>query len=660
MIHAQDIPVSSEQQLENLAEWLEMEIEDDHYLQQLNYLMKHPLALQRVNAEELLQWLTDLQIQQFINYREHMGPFISIYELQAIPAWDLVTIRKTIPFVTIEDRLMVAQNISNRFLSGDHTGLFRISSVVEKQKGFNKSEPGHYKGSKEKLLFRYKYQYKNLLQIGITSEKDPGEVFTRGNHATGFDFYSYHLFLRNIGNIKALALGDYTINLGQGLIHWQSMAFRKSADVIQVKRQGPVLQPYNSAGEFNFLRGVASTWQKRRVSITGFASLKRNSGNVILDTAEGNVAFSSFNMAGLHRTDAELADRKQVKYLATGGTITVHTKQGSIGWNAVHHVFDKPLQKQDRPYNRYALSGKQWTNYSMDYQYTYKNLHVFGEAAVDRKASKAFVAGSMLSLHPSVDAAFVYRNISKRYQSFLGNAFTENTLPSNEQGLYTAVAIRPAYGWRVNLYADSYHFPWLKFRVNGPSMGRDLLGQIVYQPRKGLEIEVRYRNEQKSLNQTAADSAIYFLSSKTREAFRLHLQYQYNKTFSLRARTELVWFNHKAMDEEEGFLIYLQARYDISQKIAANIRLQYFETSGYNSRIYAYENDVLYGYSIPAFYDNGIRYYVNVQFDISKKLHCWLRWAQTIFDNKDKIGSGMDEINGNIKSDYRLQLRYEW
>jgi hypothetical protein len=88
--------------------------------------------------------------------------------------------------------------------------------------------------------------------------------------------------------------------------------------------------------------------------------------------------------------------------------------------NAVHHVFDKPLQKQDRPYNRYALSGKQWTNYSMDYQYTYKNLHVFGEAAVDIKASKAVVAGGMLSLHPSVDAAFVYRNISKRYQSFWG------------------------------------------------------------------------------------------------------------------------------------------------------------------------------------------------------------------------------------------------
>jgi hypothetical protein len=93
-------------------------------------------------------------------------------------------------------------------------------------------------------------------------------------------------FLSGISAYKSMALGDYTINLGQGLIQWQSMAFRKSADVMQVKRQGPVLQPYNSAGEFNFLRGVASTWQKRRVSITGFASLKRNSGNVILDTAK--------------------------------------------------------------------------------------------------------------------------------------------------------------------------------------------------------------------------------------------------------------------------------------------------------------------------------------------------------------------------------------
>jgi len=659
--NAQELPVATEQQFENLAEMLDIDIEDDQYLQQLYYLMRYPLSLQNANAEELrqLRWLTDLQIQQFIIYRETLGPFISIYELQAVPVWDLATIRKTIPFVTTSDQQDLALGVLNRFSKGTHTFLFRTSAVIEKQRGFDKSKPNHFEGSKERLLFRYKYQLKNLLQYGITGEKDPGEAFFRGAQSAGFDFYSYHLFVRNLGNMKALAMGDYTVNLGQGLIHWQSMAFRKSAEVLQVKRQGPVLQPYNSAGEFHFLRGVAATWQKRQVSLTAFVSNKKVSGNVITDTT-GETAFSSFNISGSHRTQSELADRKQIVHVTAGGNLKLTTKRGSIGGNAVHHVFDKPLQKQDRPYNFYAHNGKRWTNYSMDYQFTYKNLHAFGEAASDEKGSKAFLAGTMLSLHPSMDASILYRNISKSYHSFSGNAFTENTLPSNEQGLYSAVAIRPAYGWRVHLYADIYRFPWLKFRINGPSSGRDYLAQIVYQPRKSVKIEVRYRNEQKSMNETDADSAIYFLTPKTREVFRLHLDYQFSPAFSIRARTELLWYNQKEKDEEEGFLTYVQTNCRINQRLAANVRLQYFETSGYNSRIYAYENDVLYGYSIPAFYDKGIRYFVNAKVEVTKKLHCWLRWSQTIFADKNKIGTSLEEISGHLRSDYRLQLRYQF
>ena len=91
--------------------------------------------------------------------------------------------------------------------------------------------------------------------------------------------------------------------------------------------------------------------------------------------------------------------------------------------------------------------------------------------------------------------------------------------------------------------------------------------------------------------------------------------------------------------------------------ISGVLRLQYFETDGYNSRIYAYENDVLYSYSIPAFSDKGFRYYLTLNYDLTKKLSFWLRWAQTIYKNRNTVGSGLDEIQGSRRTEVKLQAR---
>ena len=93
---------------------------------------------------------------------------------------------------------------------------------------------------------------------------------------------------------------------------------------------------------------------------------------------------------------------------------------------------------------------------------------------------------------------------------------------------------------------------------------------------------------------------------------------------------------------------------------SANIRLQYFETDDYNSRLYAYENDVLYSFSIPVFYEKGYRYYLNVNYDLTKKLTAWARIAQTINPDRSIIGSGLDEIKGNRKTEVKLQVMYRF
>ncbi|HSZ85679.1 MAG TPA: helix-hairpin-helix domain-containing protein, partial [Puia sp.] len=71
------------------------------YWQELDERQKHPINLNTAQEDELrsLQILTDLQIYNFLQYRKLMGSFINIYELQAIPTWDLQSIKVLLPYV---------------------------------------------------------------------------------------------------------------------------------------------------------------------------------------------------------------------------------------------------------------------------------------------------------------------------------------------------------------------------------------------------------------------------------------------------------------------------------------------------------------------------------------------------------------------------------
>jgi hypothetical protein len=651
----QDIPPVTQQQLENVAETNDEDPKDDNLLQQLDYFRKHPININAGTAEELqaLKFITDLQIGNFIRYRNLFGKFISIYELQAIPTWDLVTIKKILPYIIVDDATSIKESFLSRFKNGDQVLLFRISRVLQKSKGYDTSLNNYYLGDRNHLMFRYRYQYKDLLYFGVTADKDAGEQFFKGAQSKGFDFYSFHFFARRLGIIKSLALGDYAVNLGQGLIQWQSLAFGKNAEVMSIKRQAPVLVPYRSAGEFYFNRGAGITLQKKNIEATVFGSFKKISGNIVNDTAE---RFTSLQTSGYYRTPSEIADKNKIALGSCGGNISYRTSSFKIGLNTVIHHFNLPFQKAYEPYNLYAVSGKKVFNSSIDYSYTFKNVHLFGEAATDKNMHKAFVSGALMSVDPKIDLSVLYRNIQKQYQSLFGNAFTENTMPVNEKGLYAGMAIRPAQGWQLTAYADFFRFPWLKYLVNAPTRGYDYLAQLNYQPNKEFGMYVRYKNKNKPID-SSGNGVIYYPQDQVKQNLRVHLSQQLSSNVSIDSRLELMWFNHRQKNNEQGFLSYVEGAY-AWKKLAANLRLQYFETNSYISRIYVYESDVLYSFSIPAFYDKGFRYYINLHYHASKKLQWWLRFAKTIYADKTIIGSGLDEMTSNAHSDIRVQLQY--
>jgi len=91
-----------------------------------------------------------------------------------------------------------------------------------------------------------------------------------------------------------------------------------------------------------------------------------------------------------------------------------------------------------------------------------------------------------------------------------------------------------------------------------------------------------------------------------------------------------------------------------------NLRYAIFNTQDFDSRIYAYENDILYYYFIPAYYYKGSRMYFNVRYQFKKWLDIWFKIGQWMYDNRPTVGSGNDEIQGNTKTDFRLQVRFSF
>jgi len=660
-------PAEIEQQLENLTESDDdLETEDDSYLQALHHFIKEPINLNYADAGLLqqLNLLSPVQINELLLYRKIFGKFINIYELQAIPGWNVALLRKLKPYITVTQKTEIYNSLKSRLCNGSHVLLVRSSQILEKSKGYlldSSNATNYYPGSPQKLLIRYKYIFKNILQYGFTAEKDAGEQLFKGAQKQGFDFYSAHLFIRNLGIIKSLAIGDFAVNLGQGLTQWQSLAFNKSADIINVKRQSDILRPYNSAGEIVFNRGLGITLKKKNWETTGFISYRKVDAGFKLDTLNFEDYVSSLQTSGYHRTANEIAGKNIQGQLSFGGNMNYSNEKFHAGINAVHYNFDHKILKADYLFNRYSISGKTAGNYSVDYSYTYKNMHFFGEAAIDEDIGKAFVNGLLISTDARVDMSFLYRKISKEYQSLYSSAFTENTLPTNESGFYSGISVQPTDFLRINAYADFYHFPWIKYRTDAPTSGTDYMIQLIYKPNKELEVLARYKTEKKPINYNPGNLTFNPVFIKQKQALRIHLSYKLDKTFTLRSRMELSWYDKRGDDPQNGFLTFIDLICKpMMNRFSGNARFLYFETEGYNSRIYAFENDVLYGYSIPVFFDKGYRYYINVSCHFTRKFTCWVRFAETIYTENNSSGSGLDLINKPVKTEIKLQGIYNF
>ena len=640
----------------------------------LIFLLNRPINLNNCTKNDLssLVLLNEIQINNLLAHIEDNGKLITIYELQAIDGFDLNTINNILPFVKVNrDFEALNVNLKEVLKNGKHELFLRSQLILEEQKGFSPIDSAdlaanpnsRYLGSKPKFYTRYRFKYGRNISIGFTGEKDAGEEFFNGSQEQGYDYVSAHAFAKDLGVVKRLAIGDYQVQLGQGLTMWSGLAFGKSAQVMNIKKTAQVIKPYTSVDENLFMRGAAATIAIKKLEFTGFYSKKKIDANIsVADTSSQEVIeVTSFQQTGFHATPGELEDKNAIDEAVWGGNIAYKSRKFSTSVSVARAVYSANLNRNLQEYSQFDFSSDENYNYGLDYSYVFKNVNLFGEVSRSQNGGMAYINGVIVSLDPRLSVSVFHRHYDRNFQNLFSNAIGESSRNVNENGLYVGATSKINRRWTLSAYYDVFQFPWLRYRTDAPSIGSEWLAQLNYRPSRKVEMYLRARRELKDENATGITEGINYLVDRRRTYIRYHTSFSLNDAVKLKSRVEVSEYVLGENAPEKGFLVYQDVSYKMTAlPLALSFRFAMFETDTYNARMYVYETDVLYAFSIPAYYYRGTRMYIMARVKLLKRMDIWLRYAQTYYDDRSVISSGLPEIQGNTKSEVKAQLRIKF
>ncbi|WP_257669881.1 helix-hairpin-helix domain-containing protein [Parapedobacter tibetensis] len=664
-VHAQsETDLLVERLTELVAEELAEDFDFSELAERLDFYQRHPIDLNRTDGRELqeLQFIPQLFIDNLLEHRDRSGKFVAIYELQVVDGLDMDLLQLLLPYITIGvPHSLTNVGVGQLLEEGEHDLMVRYGRTLQQRQGYAITDTtrSRYLGTPHQLFARYRYHFGSDLQVALNMKKDAGEAFFDGAQRYGFDFYSGSLYIRNQGRLKDLVVGDYALQFGQGLAMWNGLGFGKGSMVPNVAKQATGLRPYTSSNEVLFLRGGAATVEFGHFSVTPFLSWRRLDGSVSY-TVDSTAVVGSIGQTGLHRTSTEAANRGAVQQWVYGTNVQYQYRRLRVGATAYQTRLDATIDPQALLRNQYAFRGDALWNASLYYNHSWRGIYLFGEAAHSLGSGFAFANGLIAALHPHLSLALHYRNYQRDYHSFFNQGMAEGSSSSNERGFYSGLVYHPSRKIEWVGYADFFSFPWLRYRVDAPSQGLDLLTQFTYTWYKKANVSMRYRYRQRQEN-ASMELPHHLLVDVLRQQVRVSGQYKLNDAWSMRSRMELSHYQKEGDSTEMGWMAYHDVIYKpMSGRLSGNFRLAIFGTPSYNSRMYAYENDVLYAYSFPVYHNKGIRTYLNLRYRFGRKTDVWMRYATFVYRDVDEVGSGLDVVAGNRRSDVRVQLRWRF
>lgn len=668
-----DDPDLLERITERVSEITDKPVDFSEISEVTDRLRDHPINLNNTNEEELhqLSFLDDRRINNLIRYILTYGTIYSIYELKVVDGFDSSTIQKILPYVYIgPEKENHPFRVNDLLKSGRNQLVIRSGRILQQQVGYHvddsvlqRNPNAGYEGSPLKLYFRYSYSLFDRLSIGVSGEKDAGEQFFRGSQKYGMDFYSGFISLQNTGIFKQITLGNFNVDFGQGLTLCSGISSGAIPGTGNIRRYAKGIMPSQSTNEENYLRGVAIVLKKWKFRLSLFYSNHKRDGNIIgTDTIIGNTELvSSLSVTGYHRTPKEIENKNTIREAVFGGNINFKNSFFSVGFTGFRSLWSANLEAKKYPYNLFYFRGNKNLNFGFDFQVELNDVFMFGEISRSLNGGLSFLSGICFTPDPRLVFSLSFRDYQRNYQDVLSNALGQNSLNANEEGIQFDFNASLAPGVGLKGYTDISRFPWLKYRTDSPSLGTDYQIQLDYSSIRSVKMFIRFRDISKQLNVKENTLPVNVLGKWSSTTLLYEADWQISASLSFKTRCEGLRNKNENQNPASGYLISQNVSYkSVKQHITLSVLYALFDTDSYNERIYLYENDVLYSYSIPAYYGKGIHSMILLEWAPNHWVDLSVKYGQDWYSDRSVIGTGLDLIKGNTKSELELQYKVKF
>ena len=592
------------------------EVDYEQLQTDLYTLHESPIDLNNTSDEELTQlyFLSPQQIDAILAYA-YRHPFESLYELRLIPELADYEIRDLLPFVYINRAALNSETINTDalyakeiFAKAHHELLTRIDARnIEAYEG---TDPIY-------TQFRYRFDFRRRVTFGVQLRR-PAGGFARDLQ------YGAYLQLNDITpHLHTLVAGNFQASFGQGLVLAPVFHAGKSMYVTSVGQQREGLRYYSSV-DGEGLHGAGATlrweWNKTtRLDVSALYSMR-------------------------HANDSTW-------HHLLGANLTLRHKKLQVELTAIENLWSDSIHPYtNAKYNRHYFRGRNQAVIGASFRYNHGWFDMFGEVATAQnhqitndqspitKSHWGFgtIIGSRFYPTNGISLLALYRYYSPYFDNALGYAFSETSRLGDENGGYLGFDITRLRNWRFIGYGDIFYFSGYKYGLGDATrtLGYDAMAEIQYSWSKhpsfqggdGGRLSLRLRARQKG-------DATY----STRAQFDWA-----QGSWSLRTTAEANIIPSKLSTLNSqltyGYTIFQDISYSLPLRegrgLGLRLRLQGFDAREWANRIYTYEHDVLYAYSIPAVYGLGGRAYLCLRWQIIPQLALYFRASETVYARK--------------------------
>jgi hypothetical protein len=577
-------------------------------------------------------------IEEIIEHQKQYGPLKSKYELQTIDGLDsnaIIALSNAFEINNFSFQILITQK---------HQEFIRLkySYRFEKALGFKLNDSNKFMGNRSKIGLLYHSESMNL-DYGLHIEKDAGET-------EKMLFQSAYVLIKPKSKIQSILIGDQQINFAQGLSLGTGLTNGKSALVMQIMRNNVGCKPYKSFNETGFLRGLSIKKKlTENIEFNFFAGIRQLDANVRNDS--NGYTYGSILNSGYYRNKKEQNSRHQLMQYLTGYHGLYKYQNLEIGSSLILHKIDLNPFYKNKEVETNKITG---IKIGIDWKLHLRNNLVFGEITFNNGFKKSCILGLLRTLGKKTDLSLLYRRHAQNDDSKLSNGFGN----TNENGFYLGISAQLPSKLNLCLYNDLSQFKQAKFRVDAPSFQSEQMIEIAYKTKNPFSIYFRYKHTERKLNSQNTEP-IHSLDQHHKTVYRLHSEVKFEKV-KIRTRLEFVKYAIENQSPSIGNLLYQDIQFNLNKEIDMSIRYSIFSSDDFNSRTFAYENDVPGTFNIPSYIGKGSRMYVLIKYQIQKDLQIWFRFARSSYVGIETNGSGLNLIESPHTSDLNIQLQWKF